>query len=205
MIGTLLFLTALGVSGLSCLSDNHYCKKTSIHKEGDDTVWYDRKGREIRNGERTTYRVREDKYGNLGGQVVGVNSGRVYEDSLAKKYAFYKAEEDKEAQWAKENGNLAYNKYYPQYNKAYTTEISTGKIISCLWEYKTECDGPSKYRKFYFDPATMTIPKGTAPGDIGVEISLHEYVDLHGPLMFTGDSFPYDSAVRRKLGDWLYS
>lgn len=203
MIETLLFLGALGISGLSCLSDNHHCKKNSIHKEGDDTVWYDRKGREIRNGEYTTYRIKEDKYGNIGGQVVGSKTGKVYSDSLADRYAFYKAEEDEEAKKAKKNGNLAYNKYYPQYNKAYTTEISTGKIISCLWEYQTEYKGPSHYRKFYFDSATMKVPMGTAPGDMGIEISLHEYIYLHGPLMFTGASFPHDYEMRAKCGDWI--
>ena len=203
MIGTLLFLTALGISGLSCLSDNHYCKKTSIHKEGDDTVWYDRKGREIRNGEYTTYKIKEDKYGNIGGQVVGLKTGKVYEDQLAEKYAFHKAEEDESLKHAMKVGYLSYEKYYPQYNKSYTTEISTGKIISCLWEYQTECDGPSHYRKFYFDPATMKVPRGTAPGDMGIEISRYEYVYLHGPLMFTGTPNPYDYEMRARCGDWI--
>lgn len=204
MIETLLFLTALGISGLSCLKDNHYCKKTSMHKEGDDIVCYDRKGREMRNGEYTTYRIKDDGYGNIGGQVVGLKTGKVYSDSLADKYAFHRAEENEEARKAREQGRTAYNKYYPQYNHAFTTEISTGKILSCLWEYQTSPYAKtSKYRKFYFDPTTMKWPKGTAPGDMGIEITRDEYYRLQGPLMFTGTTFPTDYKMRERVGDWI--
>lgn len=202
MIGTLIFLSVLGISGLSCLSDNHYCKKTSIHKEGNDTVWYDRKGREIRNGEYTTYRIREDKYGNFGGQVVGLKTGTVYEDKLSEEYAFHKSEEKQCLEFAKKSDDLAYNKYYPQYNKAFTTEISTGKIISCLWEYKEFPSGETKFRKYYFNPTTMKWPKGTAPGDMGIEITRDEYVRLRC-FMCTATTFPTDYEMREKVGDWI--
>lgn len=83
-------------------------------------------------------------------QVVGLKTGKVYEDQLAEKYAFHKAEEDESLKHAKKVGYLSYEKYYPQYNKSYTTEISTGKIISCLWEYQTECRWPITLQKILF-------------------------------------------------------
>lgn len=48
----------------------------------------------------------------------------------------------------------------------------------------------------------MKWPKGTAPGDMGIEITRDEYARLRC-FMCTATTFPTDYEMREKVGDWI--
>ena len=80
---------------------------------------------------------------------------------------------------AERYGKLACNLWYPEYDRALTTEISTGKIITCLYR---DID-TGECRKFYYKGGYQRFMNNgcfssTQPGDMGIVITREEHDKL---------------------------
>lgn len=200
LLGVLGFLGALGISGTKCAIENEQSKNETLRiDENGNRVCYDRVGRELYNGEKTYQHTRYDRYGNRHTYTVGVNSKKIYADSFDRRIAEMRKFEEENKKVALRYGKLAYNKFDPRFNRLVTTEMSTGKVIACLFKSILN-DGTTEYRKFYCNNPN---PNGwdynkTTTGDEGIIITEEEYkkLDVVGA---TYSNLPSDFDVLDKL------
>lgn len=196
MLGALLFLGALGVSGVLALKDNIDSLSEPVGQLKDGTPTYmDRKGKEYINGEPTRHESVLDEFGHWHEYDIGVNSGKIYRDSFRKFMEEQRRYDNQNLENSKKRKKLAYEKYDPRFDRNITTEISTGKLISVLYESPSE----NIYRKFYhpdkiykvcYDPTVPREKYGfhlwplnvdynqSMEGDFGIPISKEEYAKL---------------------------
>lgn len=159
------------------IKDKDYMS-SPVYYENGTPVYIDSSGRKYMNGEKV-----ETKYDYKNGGLieVGSRSGTVYFSQVdAKAKRMHEQYDIPNLKQAERRGELACNLWYPQYDKMLTTEISTGKIISCLYRdiYTDEC------RKFYYKGGYQRfIENGcfrtTQPGDMGIVITREEYDKLN--------------------------
>ena len=199
LLGFLGFLGALGISGTKCAIENEQSKNETMRiDENGNRVCYDRVGNKLFNGEKTYQHTRYDRYGNRHTYTVGVNSKKIYADSFDKRIAEMRRIDEGNKEIALRFGDLAYNKFDPRFNRLVTTEMSTGKVIACLYDHKK--DGKIEYRKFYFNNPNSNgyDYDKTAIGDEGIIITEEEYkkLDIVGA---TYSNLPSDPQVLNKL------
>ncbi len=181
MLGGLLALLGLGISGAGAVKDNIEMKNYSRHIDEDgNLVYMDRHCREYYNGERTRDTVIYDELDNPHRCVVGVNSGKVYKDYYGNSEKNWSVYSEGAYKTSMKYGKLAYGKYDPRFGRPVTVEISTGKVITCL--YEETCS--KTYYKFYLSDWALKNRKQsayqyTAPSDLGVEITKEEYDKLN--------------------------
>lgn len=200
LLGVLGFLGALGISGTKCAIENEQSKNETLRiDENGNRVCYDRVGNKLFNGEKTYQHTRYDRYGNRHTYTVGVNSKKIYADSFDRRVAKMRKFEEENKKVALRYGKLAYNKFDPRFNRLVTTEMSTGKVIACLFKSILN-DGTTEYRKFYCNNPN---PNGwdynkTTTGDEGIIITEEEYkkLDVVGA---TYSNLPSDFDVLDKL------
>ena len=112
---------------------------------------------------------------------VGSRTGTVYFNSRDSKAKIMREQYDNRRLYeAEKEGKLACKLWHPEYDQFLTTELSTGKIIVCLYEdiYTGEC------RKFYYKGGyERFISNGcfmnSKPGDMGIVITKEEYDKLY--------------------------
>lgn len=181
ILGALGILGAWGVSGAKAAVEDVKMKNSSREVDKNGNVhYYDRLCREYINGERVERISRRDKYGAEHIYTVGVQSKKIYSDTHDIFMERMKKEDEKELQMANKYGDLAYNKYDPRFDKAVTTEISTGKVIVCLAKTWNEKMKKQIYRKFYAKPFPKKFDYNkTAEGDYGIDITEDEYKKLN--------------------------
>ena len=180
MLNALLYFGMRAICAIGNAIDNEDSKRQSrkIDINGNITC-YGNDGRYYVNGEKTYTVVQSDKYNHQHRLTVGENSGVVYEDSFDKKMYWMRKDDDERKEMAIEMGKAAYEKYDPRFDMRLTVEMSTGKIIACLFKRKLK-DGKMEYRKFYWDGTLgFTNWDHTAKGDFGIVISEEEYNSLN--------------------------
>ncbi len=179
MLGALLFLGALGISGALCAKDNHEMKRDSRTVDEKGNVhYYDRLCRDYINGERVQRVATEDSNGVTLYSTVGVNSHKVYNTSYGRGTQQLLDYSEVRKQKAIEHGDLAYSQYNPYFGRSVTTEIATGRTITCL--FIRECGDKRIYKKWYFRPECQgkLDYNVTVDGDYGIDITREEYYKL---------------------------
>ena len=200
MLNALLYFGMRAICAVGNAIDNENSKRQSrkIDANGNVTC-YGNDGRYYVNGEKTYTVVQTDKYDHQHYLTVGENSGKVYESSFDKKMQRMRKYDEEEYQKSLKTGKAAYNKYDPRFETPVTTEISTGKIIACLFKDDGRRTGKVECRKFYWDGTTgFHGYTHTADGDLGVVISEDEYKSLN-IVCSTFSCIPSDITVYRYL------
>ena len=177
-LGLFLYGAVKAAFGIGKAIDNQQMKNYTykIDDQGRPT-WMDRNCNDYINGEKVVAKAVTRADGSVKLQQVGQRSGSVYFDPDVARNNKMDERTRFELERAKQYGDLAYNRWYPQYQRCLTTEISTGKIIAAL--YKEECS--NIYRKFYLKnmPVSKYSSTEADPGDFGVPISKEEHRKLN--------------------------
>ena len=199
--GILAFLGIYGASALNALADDVSMMKHSCTVDKDGNIHYiDRLCNEYINNERVKKVETKDKNGVKLYSTVGVKSGRVYKTSYdgRTQRMFDISEQNKQTEI--ERGNLAYLQYNPYFGRHVTTEIATGKVITCLYEGKDPETGKMVYKKWYFRPECQDKYdwSHTVKGDYGIDITEEEYEKLK-IIGDTSNHLPSDGKVLNKL------
>lgn len=199
--GLLAFLGIYAGSAARAAKDNYDMKKITRTVDEKGNVHYaDRLCNEYINGERVKRVESTDRNGVKLYSTVGVNSSKVYDTSYGRgtQQLFEMSERDK--QDAIERGKLAYVQYNPYFGKSVTTEITTGRTITCLFEGKDPETKEPFYKKWYFRPECQDKYdwRNTVKGDYGIDITKEEYYKLKTvPSSYT--EIPSDQKVAWKL------
>ena len=199
--GLLAFLGIYAGSAAKAAYDNYDMKKTTRTVDKDGNVHYmDRLCNDYINGERVKRVETTDRNGVKLYSTVGVNSSKVYDTSYGRgtQQLFEMSERDK--QNAIERGKLAYVQYNPYFGRSVTTEIATGRTITCLFEGKDPETKEPFYKKWYFRPECQDKYdwRNTVKGDYGIDITKEEYYKLKTvPSSYT--EIPSDQKVAWKL------
>ena len=193
--GLLAFLGIYAGSAAKAAKDNYDMKKITRTVDEKGNVHYaDRLCNDYINGERVKRIETTDRNGVKLYSTVGVNSSKVYDTSYGRgtQQLFEMSERDK--QDAIERGKLAYMQYNPYFGRSVTTEIATGRTITCLfaWEYG---DKPI-YKKWYFRPEYQDKfgYRKTVKGDYGIDITKEEYYKLQ-TIGISYSNLPSDQKV----------
>ena len=199
--GILAFLGIYAGSALNALADDVSMMKHSCTVDKDGNIHYiDRLCNEYINNERVKKVETKDKNGVKLYSTVGVKSGRVYKTSYdgRTQRMFDISEQNKQMEI--ERGNLAYLQYNPYFGRHVTTEIATGKVITCLYEGKDPETGKMVYKKWYFRPECQDKYdwRNTVKGDYGIDITEEEYEKLK-IIGDTSNNLPSDGKVLNKL------
>ena len=170
--GLLAFLGIYAGSAAKAAKDNYDMKKITRTVDEKGNVHYsDRLCNDYINGERVKRVETTDRNGVKLYSTVGVNSSKVYDTSYGRGTQQLFAMSEREKQDAIERGKLAYMQYNPYFGRSVTTEISTGRTITCLfaWEHG---DKPI-YKKWYFRPECQDKfgYRETVKGDYGIDIT----------------------------------
>ena len=199
--GLLAFLGIYAGSAAKAAYDNYDMKKTTHTVDENGNVHYmDRLCNDYINGERVKRVETTDRNGVKLYSTVGVNSSKVYDTSYGRgtQQLFEMSEHDK--QDAIERGKLAYVQYNPYFGRSVTTEIATGRTITCLFEGKDPETKEPFYKKWYFRPECQDKYdwRNTVKGDYGIDITKEEYYKLKTvPSSYT--EIPSDQKVAWKL------
>lgn len=199
--GLLTFLGMYTGSAAKAAYDNYDMKKTTRTVDENGNVHYmDRLCNDYINGERVKRVETTDRNGVKLYSTVGVNSSKVYDTSYGRgtQQLFEMSEHDK--QDAIERGKLAYVQYNPYFGRSVTTEIATGRTITCLFEGKDPETKEPFYKKWYFRPECQDKYdwRNTVKGDYGIDITKEEYYKLKTvPSSYT--EIPSDQKVAWKL------
>lgn len=142
-------------------------KPVSNLKDGTP-VYMNRKNQRFVNGEQLIlkYDYDNDKFVHVGNRT-----GKVYIDPEEERRRKHEEEDRLNKQKAIERGDLAYLKWSDKFKMYLTCEISTGKIIAGLSNYKGKC------RKTYAAPSE-SFCNISACGDYGEPITLEEFHKL---------------------------
>lgn len=175
MLAALLFGAAIVVSGVCAFKDDVSTKASSRRVDEKGNVhYYDRKGQDYINGEKVIDTWFYDKDHNFHPVKKGANTGKIYQDKYQDTMDRLARESLENKKQAIEWGYLGYEKYIPQTQCWGFAEVSTDKIIACLF-------GVGKvYRKFYWSGIGTCKADIVhfAKGDYGVPISKEEYEGL---------------------------
>lgn len=202
--GLLAFLGIYTGSAAKAAYDNHEMKNYTRTVDKDGNVHYmDRLCNDYINGERVKRVETTDRNGVKLYSTVGVNSSKVYDTSYGRgtQQLFEMSEHDK-----RENlkyGKNVYSQYNPYFGKTVTTEISSGRTITCLFSGKNSKTGKEFYRVWYFRPECQgkLDYNTTVDGDMGIEITKEEFNKLNfGALTCTCMPSDYD-VVHALWGD----
>lgn len=199
--GLLAFLGMYTGSAAKAAYDNYDMKKTTRTVDENGNVHYmDRLCNDYINGERVKRVETTDRNGVKLYSTVGVNSSKVYDTSYGRgtQQLFEMSEHDK--QDAIERGKLAYVQYNPYFGRSVTTEIATGRTITCLFKGKDPETKEPFYKKWYFRPECQDKYdwRNTVKGDYGIDITKEEYYKLKTvPSSYT--EIPSDQKVAWKL------
>jgi hypothetical protein len=202
--GLLAFLGIYAGSAVKAAKDNYDMKKITRTVDEKGNVHYaDRLCNEYINGERVKRVETTDINGVKLYSTVGVNSSRVYDTSYGRgtQQLFAMSEHDKQENL--KYGKNVYSQYNPYFRKTVTTEISTGRTITCLFSGKNSKTGKEFYRVWYFRPECQgkLDYNTTVDGDMGIEITKEEFNKLNfGALTCTCMPSDYD-VVHALWGD----
>lgn len=202
MLGGLLALLGICAgSAAKAAYDNYDMKKTTRTVDENGNVRYmDRLCNDYINGERVKRVETTDRNGVKLYSTVGVNSSKVYDTSYGRgtQQLFAMSEYDKQQNL--KYGKNVYDQYNPYFGKTVTTEISSGRTITCLFSGKNSKTGKEFYRVWYFRPECQgkLDYNTTVDGDMGIEITKEEFNKLKfGALTCT--CMPSDNNVVKKL------
>lgn len=178
MLGALLALGIFGGAAAKAAYDNYNMKKYSTrYDENGNRHYFDRLGTDYINGEKIISGGYTDTKGIYHRTETGLNSNKVYTDYVCPSEQLKADYQKEEIQWAKDHNVLIANIYQPRFKKAVATELSTGKVIACMMDYKV--NGVEHYRKFYVKPDVKEYEYNkTAKGDMGIEITKDEYYKM---------------------------
>ncbi|HAU85205.1 MAG TPA: hypothetical protein DCW90_06800 [Lachnospiraceae bacterium] len=199
--GLLAFLGIYAGSAAKAAYDNHEMKNYTRTVDKDGNVHYmDRLCNDYINGERVKRVETTDRNGVKLYSTVGVNSSKVYDTSYGRGTQQLFAMSDQNKQRAIEYGDLAYMQYNPYFERQVTTEIATGRTITCLFEGKDPETNEPFYKKWYFRPECQDKYdwRNTVKGDYGIDISKEEYYKLK-TVLSSYTSIPSDREVAWKL------
>lgn len=199
--GLLAFLGIYGASAAKAAYDNYEMKNYTRTVDKDGNVHYmDRLCNDYINGERVKRVETTDRNGVKLYSTVGVNSSKVYDTSYGRgtQQLFAMSEHDK--QDAIERGKLAYMQYNPYFGRQVTTEIATGRTITCLFEGKDPETKEPFYKKWYFRPECQDKYdwRNTVKGDYGIDISKEEYYKIK-TVLSSYTKIPSDQEVAWEL------
>ena len=199
--GLLAFLGIYAGSAAKAAKDNYEMKNYTRTVDKNGNVHYmDRLCNDYINGERVKRVETTDRNGVKLYSTVGVNSSKVYDTSYGRgtQQLFAMSEHDKQENL--KYGKNVYSQYNPYFGKTVTTEISTGRTITCLFSGKNSKTGKEFYRVWYFCPECQgkLDYNRTVDGDMGIEITKEEFNKLKfGALTCT--CMPSDYNVVHKL------
>jgi len=202
--GLLTFLGIYAGSAAKAAYDNYDMKKKTRTVDKDGNVHYmDRLCNDYINDERVKRVETTDRNGVKLYSTVGVNSSRVYDISYGRgtQQLFAMSEHDKQENL--KYGKNVYSQYNPYFGKTVTTEISSGRTITCLFSGKNSKTGKEFYRVWYFRPECQgkLDYNTTVDGDMGIEITKEEFNKLNfGALTCTCMPSDYD-VVHALWGD----
>lgn len=202
--GLLAFLGIYAGSAIKAAYDNYDMKVTTRTIDKDGNVHYmDRLCNDYINGERVKRVETTDRNGVKLYSTVGVNSSKVYDTSYGRgtQQLFAMSEHDKQENL--KYGKNVYSQYNPYFGKTVTTEISSGRTITCLFSGKNRKTGKEFYRVWYFRPECQgkLDYNTTVDGDMGIEITKEEFNKLNfGALTCTCMPSDYD-VVHALWGD----
>ena len=202
--GLLAFLGIYAGSAAKAAYDNYDMKKTTRTVDKEVNVHYmDRLCNDYINGEQAKRIETTDRNGVKLYSTVGVNSSKVYDTSYGRgtQQLFAMSEHDKQENL--KYGKNVYSQYNPYFGKTVTTEISTGRTITCLFSGKNSKTGKEFYRVWYFRPECQgkLDYNTTVDGDMGIEITKEEFNKLNfGALTCTCMPSDYD-VVHALWGD----
>jgi hypothetical protein len=199
--GLLAFLGIYAGSAAKAAYDNYDMKKTTRTVDEDGNVHYmDRLCNDYINGERVKRVETTDKNGVKLYSTVGVNSSKVYDTSYGRGTQQLFEMSEREKQDAIERGKLAYMQYNPYFGRSVTTEIATGRTITCLFEGKDPETKEPFYKKWYFRPECQDKYdwRNTVKGDYGIDITKEEYYKLK-TVLSSYTEIPSDQKVAWKL------
>lgn len=196
----------LALQGVASIKDSierqeALLKPSYISSETGQPIYYDNHMRvHGRNGEKLEPRYLKAPDGSLRIQMVGKRSGVVYEDDWAKKMQRWEEDDKRELESEKKYGKLAYNKHHIMFDRPVTTEIATGKVITCLYKGTDPDTKKPVYKKWYFRPECQGKYdyNRTADGDYGIDITEEEYEKLN-IICKTCTGLPSDGQVLNKL------
>ena len=199
--GLLAFLGIYAGSAAKAAKDNYDMKKITRTVDEKGNVHYaDRLCNDYINGERVKRVETTDRNGVKLYSTVGVNSSKVYDTSYGRGTQQLFEMSEREKQDAIERGKLAYMQYNPYFGRSVTTEIATGRTITCLFEGKDPETKEPFYKKWYFRPECQDKYdwRNTVKGDYGIDITKEEYYKLKTvPRSYT--EIPSDQKVAWKL------
>lgn len=177
--GLLVFLGIYVGSAALVAKYNYNMKKTTCTVGKDVNIHYmDRLCNDYISSEQVKSVETTDRNGVKLYSAVGVNSSKVYDTSYGRGTQRLLEYSEREKQDAIERGKLAYMQYNPYFGRSVTTEIATGRTITCLFA----CEHGDKpiYKKWYFRPECQDkFGYGeTVKGDYGIDITKEEYYKL---------------------------
>ena len=180
--GLLAFLGIYTGSAAKAAHDNYDMKKITRTVDEKEVFYYaDRLCNEYINGERVKKVETTDRNGVKLYSTVGVNSSKVYDTSYGRgtQQLFEMSEHDKQENL--KYGKNVYSQYNPYFGKTVTTEISSGRTITCLFNGKNSKTGKEFYRVWYFRPECQgkLDYNTTVDGDMGIEITKEEFNKLN--------------------------
>jgi hypothetical protein len=149
-----IFLAALGISAVKAKKENSELMSKPLYKtEKGNDVYMDRTGKQYINGRYVYSYPSKDPYGHYC-TVLRDDKGNIYSSSFDKEIIKEKEYDQKNLELSEKFGYLVYKKYYPQYQKRLTTEISTGKPVTKFevdyTKYPQHKHLGIKYYKAYF-------------------------------------------------------
>lgn len=206
-LGLLLWGTLKAIGHIGCAVENAQSKKSTAHYDNKGNVvsnGYD--GTTYYNGEKTYSWYETDKYGNDHYLTIGVNSGKVYSDSFDNQMSIMDKDNEERKARAIKRGRGTYMKYDPRFQCQVSTEVSTDRVIACLYKGSIE-PGKMEYRKFYINrqnPGRFGYNQSD-PGDYGVIISKEEYDKLYEERGVTYSGIPYDDDVWRYFSNRTFA
>lgn len=175
------FLAALGISGAKCAIEDGQMKRESRTIDKDGNVHYmDRLCNDYINGEKVQRVETIDRNGVKLYSTVGVSSHKIYDTNYGRGTQQLLEYSERDKQDAIERGKLAYRQYNPYFEKSVTTEIVTGRTITCLFKNISK-SGEDEYRKWYYNPEHQGKYdyNTTLNGDYGIIITKEEYEKLN--------------------------
>lgn len=199
--GLLAFLGIYAGSAAKAAYDNYDMKKTTRRVDENGNVHYmDRLCNDYINGEQVKRVETTDRNGVKLYSTVGVNSGKAYKTSYDRRTQCLLDISEQNKQREIERGNLAYLQYNPYFGRNVTTEMATGRTITCLYSGKNPETGKMIYKKWYFRPECQDKYdwRNTVKGDYGIDITEEEYEKLK-IIGDTSNHLPSDGQVLNKL------
>lgn len=202
MLGALLFLGALGISGMKATYDDYEMKKISQRVDEKGNVhYYDRQCRDYINGERVQRVETQDPNGVTLYSTVGMTTNKVYDTSYGRGMQQLLAMSESNKQDEIKRGRLAYSQFNPYFGQFVTTEIATGRTITCLFAGENKKTGECFYKKWYYRPECQGKYdyRNTVDGDYGIDITQEEYQKLNIRCGGSHRNIPSDYSVSTKL------